>query len=95
MLSHTVGISPLGTFWLFFAVTALGGVWVWFTVPETAGRSLETMDRLFDELPWYKIGLFGNRYADTLDQQATEKDAEAERNGSAAEKVGPTKVEVA
>ncbi|KKY37780.1 putative quinate permease [Diaporthe ampelina] len=60
------GISPSGTFWCFAAVTVLGGAWVWFFVPETAGRSLESMDRLF-ALPWYKIGLHGNKDADELD----------------------------
>lgn len=57
------GLSPAGTFWLFGAITALGGVWVWLTIPETAGLALEDMDRLFD-LPWYKIGLHGRECAD-------------------------------
>lgn len=60
------GITPKGTFWCFAIVTIIGGLWVWFFVPETAGRSLESMDRLF-ELPWYKIGLHGNKDADALD----------------------------
>lgn len=60
------GITPKGTFWCFAAVTLLGGVWVWFFVPETSGRSLESMDRLF-ELPWYKIGRYGNRDAEERD----------------------------
>jgi sugar porter (SP) family MFS transporter len=63
------GISPHGTFWFFAAVTMLGGLWVWFAVPETAGRSLESMDRLF-ELPWYKIGRYGNRDAEARDLSA-------------------------
>lgn len=66
------GIDPKGTFWCFGAVTLLGGLWVWFSIPETAGRSLESMDRLF-ELPWYKIGLHGNRDADQRDQAVDEK----------------------
>ncbi|KAJ5152573.1 uncharacterized protein N7482_009051 [Penicillium canariense] len=66
------GISPKGTFWFFSVLTVIGGVWVWFTVPETAGRSLESMDRLF-ELPWYRIGLYGNRDADERDQVVDEK----------------------
>ncbi|KAK0671865.1 general substrate transporter [Cercophora samala] len=57
------GISPKGTFWSFAIVTILGGVWVFFMVPETAGRSLESMDSLFS-LPWYRIGRHGNRNAD-------------------------------
>ncbi|PKY05849.1 general substrate transporter [Aspergillus campestris IBT 28561] len=74
----TGGIDPKGTFWCFAAVTIVGGIWVWFSVPETAGRSLESMDRLF-ALPWYKIGLYGNRDAEEHDFVAGEKnEAEAQ-----------------
>lgn len=66
------GISPKGTFWFFSAVTLIGALWVWFSVPETAGRSLESMDRLF-ALPWYKIGLHGNKDADEQDQEMNAK----------------------
>lgn len=66
------GISPMGTFWCFAAVTILGGLWVWFFVPETGGRTLESMDRLFD-LPWYKIGLHGNKDAEQQDIVHNEK----------------------
>ncbi|KAK3401787.1 general substrate transporter [Sordaria brevicollis] len=87
------GISSQGTFWFFAAVTILGGVWVWFAVPETAGRSLESMDRLFS-LPWWKIGRYGNKEAAVLDHEADErvggvkevgreeKDGEMSRSGS-------------
>ncbi|KAI1452490.1 putative MFS quinate transporter [Annulohypoxylon moriforme] len=68
------GISPMGTFWFFGGVTVLGGLWVWFFVPETAGRSLESMDRLF-ELPWYKIGRRGNEDAERKDEVYNEKEA--------------------
>ncbi|KAL0934344.1 MFS quinate transporter [Colletotrichum truncatum] len=71
------GISPMGTFWSFAAITFIGGVWVWFFVPETAGRSLESMDRLF-ELPWYKIGLYGNRDAEERDIVYNEKQEAAD-----------------
>ncbi|KAJ5378208.1 uncharacterized protein N7496_005617 [Penicillium cataractarum] len=66
------GISPKGTFWFFGVITLIGGVWVWFSIPETAGRTLESMDRLF-ELPWYKIGRYGNRDAEERDQVVDEK----------------------
>ena len=72
------GISPRGTFWCFAAVTILGGAWVWFFVPETGGRSLESMDRLF-ALPWYKIGRYGNADADVHDAEYEAKVAEAEK----------------
>lgn len=71
------GISPGGTFWCFAAVTSLGGAWVWVSVPETSGRTLESMDRLF-ELPWYKIGLHGNDDADQRDFVHDEKRREAD-----------------
>lgn len=62
----------MGTFWCFAAVTLVGGIWVWFFVPETAGRSLESMNDLF-ELPWYKIGRYGNKDADAHDLAHEEK----------------------
>jgi hypothetical protein len=78
LLSRSLGgITPSGTFWSFAAITIIGGIWVWFFVPETAGRTLESMDRLF-ELPWYRIGLHGNTDADMRDQAYTEKQMVAE-----------------
>lgn len=64
------GITAQGTFWSFAAVTIIGGAWVWFFVPETGGRSLEDMNRLFT-LPWYKIGRYGNKFAE--EQEAAEQ----------------------
>jgi len=66
-------MDPKGTFWFFAAITIIGGIWVWFTVPETAGRDLESMDRLF-ALPWYKIGLYGNADAEAKDVAFNEKE---------------------
>lgn len=71
------GITPKGTFWCFAAVTILGGIWVFLSVPETSGRSLESMDALF-ELPWYRIGLYGNKDADEKEVAFTEKQRTAE-----------------
>lgn len=71
------GISPKGTFWFFGIVTLVGGVWVWLSVPETAGRSLESMDRLF-ELPWYRIGLYGNEDAVLRDMEVSNKNKDGE-----------------
>lgn len=67
------GITPKGTFWFFAAVTMVGGLWVLFSVPETAGRTLESMDRLF-ALPWYKIGLQGNKDAAERDLAVSQKE---------------------
>jgi sugar porter (SP) family MFS transporter len=65
--SASGGLSPRGTFWFFAGITILGGLWAFFFLPETGGRSLESMDRLFS-LPWYKIGLYGNAEAEVLDE---------------------------
>lgn len=62
------GLSPKGTFWCLGSITVIGGFWVWFFVPETGGRSLESMGELF-ELPWYRIGLHGNEDAEQRDLQ--------------------------
>lgn len=72
------GMSPQGMFWFFTAVTLLGGLWAWFFIPETAGRSLEGMDRLFT-LPWYRIGRFGTEEANV--QQAAADELEMEKSG--------------
>ncbi len=52
------GLSPNETFWFFSAVTLLGLGFVWFFLPETAGKSLEGMDELFN-LPSHIIGRKG------------------------------------
>jgi sugar porter (SP) family MFS transporter len=52
------GLSSAGTMFFFFAITVLGLFYVWFFLPETTGRSLESMDSLFS-LPWYQIGRKG------------------------------------
>ncbi|OKP12916.1 Quinate permease [Penicillium subrubescens] len=81
------GINPSGAFWSFAAVTILGGIWVWFSIPETAGRSLESMDHLF-ALPWYQIGLYGNQDAEGRDGQVEDDKVEmAERRDGVAEHV--------
>ncbi|RDW80245.1 putative quinate permease [Coleophoma cylindrospora] len=63
------GLGSAGTFWLFTAITLIGGAWAWFFIPETAGRSLEGMDRLFT-LRWWQIGRYGEREADELQAAA-------------------------
>ncbi|KIW80764.1 hypothetical protein Z517_07380 [Fonsecaea pedrosoi CBS 271.37] len=79
-------LSPKGTFWFFTAITILGGVWAWFFIPETSGRSLEGMDALF-RLPWYKIGRYGQREANFSDQLERERvlEEKAAVGGSAAQ----------
>ncbi|MCJ1424043.1 hypothetical protein MMC29_001930 [Sticta canariensis] len=71
------GLGPAGTFWFFTVVTALGGVWAWFFIPETAGRSLEGMDRLFS-LRWWQIGRRGKDDAKQQDEIIAAADLEKE-----------------
>lgn len=53
-------MTTSGTMFFFAAITLIGLVWVYFFLPETAGRSLEAMDELFG-LPWYLIGRKGKK----------------------------------
>jgi hypothetical protein len=74
-------LNPSGTFWFFTVITIIGGVWAWFFIPETAGRSLEQMDALF-RLPWYKIGLYGTKNAvegETVERVLAEKGEQADQ----------------
>ena len=76
------GISPKGPFWVFTIITIIGGIWAWFTIPETAGLALERMDDLF-KLKWYQIGLKGAAAAHAADQVAIEHRLEEKRRTSA------------
>lgn len=75
MLLEDHGLTPEGTFYFFGVLSIIGAVWVWFCVPEAAGRSLESIDRLFD-LPWYKIGLYGNKFAEEFDREQEARENE-------------------
>lgn len=55
------------------------------TVPETAGRSLESMDRLF-ELPRYKVGLYGKDDTEQRDLISESKLQERELEAGVGEK---------
>ena len=62
----------------FSAVTALGLVWVWFCLPELAGKSLEAIDSIF-ELPWYLIGRKGKELTEGVGSAAEAYDAGKEK----------------
>lgn len=57
MLLQTT-MKPEGTFFFFAIITLIGLLWMWFFLPETAGKSLEAMDEMFS-LPWHVIGRKG------------------------------------
>lgn len=69
------GLGPAGTFWFFTVITAIGGLWAWFFIPETAGRSLEGMDELF-QLRWWRIGRYGEKDAKSRDEGREERNAQ-------------------
>ncbi|EME49745.1 hypothetical protein DOTSEDRAFT_68502 [Dothistroma septosporum NZE10] len=53
-----IGMTTGGTMMFFSCVTLVGGAWAWFFLPELSGKSLESVDAVF-ELPWYLIGRKG------------------------------------
>ena len=65
-----------GTMFFFATVTLIGGIWVWFFIPELAGKSLESIDAVF-QLPWYLIGRKGKEL--TKDQGGAVEAAGAEK----------------
>jgi SP family galactose:H+ symporter-like MFS transporter len=42
-------LGSSATFWLFAAFAAVAFVWIWRKVPETKGRSLEEIERFWDD----------------------------------------------
>jgi hypothetical protein len=54
MPSLLVGLHQYGAFALFASICFVSLVFVYFALPETKGRSLESMDSLF-ERPWYTV----------------------------------------
>lgn len=64
----------------FFAlVTLVGLFWVYFFLPETAGKSLEAMDELFN-LPWHLIGRKGKQMTEGHGSAAEHYDTAKEKD---------------
>lgn len=53
-----IAMKPYGAFYFFCGVLLISLFWSWFFIPEVAGRSLESMDEIFN-LPWYLVGRKG------------------------------------
>ncbi|KAK6455504.1 quinate permease [Scheffersomyces xylosifermentans] len=51
-------LSKYGAFYFFVGVCAMALFWSWFFIPEISGRSLESMEEVFN-LPWYLVGRRG------------------------------------
>ncbi|KAK7940970.1 quinate permease [Apiospora aurea] len=76
MQSLLVGTDRYGAFVLFCSVCAVSLVYVFFAMPETAGRSLESMEKLFEK-PWYKVYEIAYPKVEDLKQELrTEKEIE-------------------
>lgn len=56
--SMFLGLTTGGTMFFFSCITLIGLAWVWFFLPELSGKSLESIDAVF-ELPWHVIGRKG------------------------------------
>jgi hypothetical protein len=54
MPSLLAATKRFGAFVFFACICCISLVYVFFALPETAGRSLESMDKLF-ERPWYTV----------------------------------------
>ncbi|KAI6785920.1 uncharacterized protein J7T54_006259 [Emericellopsis cladophorae] len=81
--SMLITMQSWGFFAFFTAVPVAGIVFVWFFVPEMAGRSLESTDALF-ALPWWKVGRYGAKLTPDTDPLSAERDGkmnEDEKNG--------------
>lgn len=55
-----LSMKPYGMFYFFVAVNVISIAWAWFFIPEVSGRSLESMEEIFN-LPWYLIGRKGDK----------------------------------
>jgi len=53
-----IAMTTGGTMMFFSVVTLIGLAWVYFCLPETTGKSLESLDEMFN-LPWHLIGRKG------------------------------------
>ncbi|EAZ63468.1 quinate permease [Scheffersomyces stipitis CBS 6054] len=53
-----LAMNNYGAFYFFVGVMVMSLFWAWFFVPEVTGRSLESMEDIFN-LPWYIIGRKG------------------------------------
>lgn len=65
MPSLLAATSRYGAFFFFMGICCISLVYVFLALPETSGRSLESMDNLFDQ-PWYRIHKYAYPTAEDL-----------------------------
>ncbi|KLU91114.1 quinate permease [Magnaporthiopsis poae ATCC 64411] len=71
MPSLLAATDRYGAFIFFLCVCSVSLVYVYLALPETSGRSLESMDKLFDT-PWYQVHKIAYPTADDLKPAARE-----------------------
>jgi SP family arabinose:H+ symporter-like MFS transporter len=47
MMNDNPSIGPAMTFWIYSAVSLFAFLFVWFMIPETKGRSLEQIEKMW------------------------------------------------
>lgn len=71
-----LAMDNYGAFFFFAAVLVIGLATFWFFLPEVSGRSLESMEELFN-LPWYLIGRRGAQLCPDYSESARRDEKEA------------------
>ncbi|ESU15385.1 hypothetical protein FGSG_08019 [Fusarium graminearum PH-1] len=71
MPSLLAATQRYGAFVFFMSIATCSLIYVYFAMPETSGRSLESMDKLF-ERPWYTVHKIAYPTADDLKPAARE-----------------------
>ncbi|KAM0491019.1 hypothetical protein ACHAP8_010998 [Fusarium lateritium] len=71
MPSLLAATERYGAFMFFMSIATCSLIYVYFAMPETSGRSLESMDKLF-ERPWYTVHKIAYPTADDLKPAARE-----------------------
>lgn len=67
MPSMMLALKPYGAFYFFVGILCTSLFWCWFFIPEVSGRSLESMEEVFN-LPWYLVGRKGPKLCPDLSQ---------------------------
>lgn len=91
MPSLLAATKRYGAFVFFTSMCCMSLVYVYFALPETAGRSLESMDRLF-ERPWYTVRKVAYPTADDLADGGA-RDIESKLGDDIDEKMSEVRVE--
>ncbi|ELQ33394.1 quinate permease [Pyricularia oryzae Y34] len=91
MPSLLVGTNRYGAFVFFCCICIVSLCYVYFAMPETAGRSLESMDKLFDH-PWYEVHKYAYPRPEDLKQEMrTDKELRLDEEKADEAAAGKTK----